>query len=111
VHRIVARQVPSNGPPLLPVDKPRELDAFLSQPYRDLANAADLVELTKDQIDCPSNPAIRVHLQPIAGGSHIAQRNASVQIATASLESQSFLRSLTEDGEFKLAERTLHPQQ
>jgi DNA invertase Pin-like site-specific DNA recombinase len=40
-----------------------------------------------------------------------AQHNASVQIAMAGLESQSFLRSLTEDGEFKLAERTLRPQQ
>ena len=110
MHRIIPGQMPLNGPALGTVCDGRQLDALLAKPERDLTDAAGLPEFAERQTECFTNPAVRIHLEPIIGRPYIADRHAGMQVAPRRLEAQRFLRALAQDGQFQFAERSFHSQ-
>ena len=111
MDRSVTRQLPLHHPTGRAVHDNRHLQALIAQPHTHLADAAEFRELAECQVESFAYPFIGIDLQPVVGTAHIADRNTRVEVAAGGLEAQCFLRALTQDRQFQLAECPFHAKE
>ena len=67
------------------VDDRSQLDAFLAQPQKHLADAAELAELAEDELDGLADPSVRIHLDAIVRRPHVSDGDGHQQLSATSL--------------------------
>ena len=110
MNRIVARQPPFHYSPLSAVDGHWHLDAFVDRPKATWRRCRSPRTYGTPSI-APLDPFVGIKFQTIIGATDIADCNARVEVAAGGLESQGFLRTLTENRQLHLAECSLHAEQ
>ena len=111
VDGIISGQFPDDAERLGSPRLGGQHDAFLSQPDMNLAGAAKLGELREHQPQGFPHSAVRVLLDPVAPGLHVARRNTEKKRATPRFLFQRLLRALAEQRQLQFAHRSLHPEQ
>ena len=82
-----------------------QLDAFVAQPDMHLPHALELGKLGEDELQCILHALVRILLDPVAPGFHIAGGDTEEQRAAARLLLQRLLRALAEQRQLELAHR------
>ena len=112
VDGVVERQPPDDAAPLRrAVACDGQRDALVSQPHMHLSHALQLGELGEDQPEGVLHPLVRILLDPVAPGPHIAGRDTEEQRAAARFLLQRLVRALTKERQLQLAHRALHAEQ
>src|SRR5215472_4043061 len=111
VDGVVERQPPGDAAPLrrrMACDGQR--NALVSQPHVHLTNAVEFSKLGKDQAQSFLHPLVRILLDSITPGPHIACRDTEKQRTATRFLLQCFLRALTKERQLKLAHRAFHTE-
>ncbi len=111
VDRIVDRELPHDLPPEGPVLDRGQRDLLTPTPQEHLPQTAECVELSKDQTDRGLDAQVRVQLDAIIAGAHVANRHRREQLPPRGLEAQRFHGSLPQHAELPLAHRAFEAQQ
>lgn len=108
---MVARRLPDNGLTGAGAGHGRHVDALFTQPEVKASRATELGELAKCQVDGRAHALVRILLDAIVKGPHVADRHPHEQLAALGLLLHRLLGALPEAGQLHLADRSLHAQQ
>ena len=89
----------------------RQIDSVLDEPHRRLARAAQLEELSEDQIDGALYAKVRIFLQPLIARLEKPDRSLDDELTTTCLRPPRFEGSLSEEIDLILAHAPLEAEQ
>ena len=111
MDRRIDRQTPDDPTTSRGITQGRQEDPLLSAPHQDLTDGLKLGELAEDQQDGLLDASIRILLDAVAAGLHIADRHGEEELTAARLLLHRLDRALPKDRQLHLAHRALHAEQ
>ena len=111
MDRRIDRQTPDDSVGGRSLSRSGQKDLLLPAPHQDLADRLKLRKLAKHQCDGLLYAAIRILLDTVSAGLHVADRHGEEEFAPARLLLHRFDRALPKDRELHLAHRAFHAEQ